>query len=264
VPEVQPLQRNPPAEVRRQLRREVGFGCPVPRCRSPFLEYHHFDPEWHVENHHRPEGLIPLCPTHHAQAGAFSVEQLRHMKDVAAVRVPAAGRFLWLRRELVGAVGGCVCHETPVLVQMGDEPMVWFNRDEIGHALLNVRMLTTAGNESERIRIEDNDFSLRGNPIDFECPPSGRLLRVRDANGDYMRVAFREVRTPEAAERAFPHINSGNFGWLQAVWPLTFVMISMHAGGTTVRFGPTMTRLPGNNTIRGAMMSHCGVGVRFG
>jgi hypothetical protein len=143
---------------------------------------------------------------------------------------PPTGRFLWLRRELVGAVGGCVYHETPVLVQMGDAPTVWFNRDESGHALLNVRMLTTAGNEAERIRIEDNDFSLRGNPIDFECPPSGRLLRVRYANGDYMRVAFREVRTPEAAQRAFPHISSGSFDWLQAVWPLTFVMISMHAG----------------------------------
>ncbi len=259
----QPLQRNPPAEVRRQLRSEVGFGCPVPRCRIPFLEYHHFDPEWHVENHHRPEGLIPLCPTHHAQAASFTIEQLRQMKRSAALAVPAAGRFLWLRRELVGAVGGCLYHETPVLVQFGDDPMVWFNRDEFGHALLNARMLTTTGNEQERIRIEDNDFSVRGTPVDFECPPSGRLLRVRYANGDYMRVAFREVHTRDAAARAFPHIHGG-LEWLTAEWPLTFVTISMRAGGTNVRFGPTMTMLPGNNSIRGAVMSHCGAGLRWG
>ena len=260
----EPLQRNPPAEVRRRLRREVGFGCPVPRCRSPFLEYHHFDPEWHIEHHHRPDGLIPLCPTHHAQAGAFTPDQLRQMKGTAAVRDPAAGRFLWLRRELVGAVGGCIYHETPVLVQMRDAPMVWFNRDEFGHALLNVRMLTTAGNEQERIRIEDNDFSLRGTPIDFECPPSGRLLRVRYENGDYMRVAFREVRTTEAAGRAFPHVGSGGFEWLEAEWPLTFVTVSMSAGGTAARFGPTMTRLPGNRSIRGGVSSHCGTGLVWG
>src|SRR4051812_5561180 len=95
------LSRDPPAEVRRTLRREVGFGCPIPRCRSPFLEYHHFDPEWHVEHHHRPEGLIPLCPTHHAQAAAFTVTQLRELKAAAHHR-PASGRFEWLRRELVG------------------------------------------------------------------------------------------------------------------------------------------------------------------
>jgi hypothetical protein len=74
------LARVPPADVRRALRLEVGFGCPVPRCRSPFLEYHHFDPEWHVEHHHRLEGLIPLCPTHHAQAAAFTIDQLRQFK----------------------------------------------------------------------------------------------------------------------------------------------------------------------------------------
>lgn len=186
------------------------------------------------------------------------------MKAAAALAGPATGRFQWLRRELVGAVGGCLYHETPILVQLREEPMVWFNRDEFGHALLNVRMLTTMGNEQERIRIEDNDFSLRGTPVEFECPPSGRLLRVRYDNGDYMRVEFREVRAVDTAARAFPHIGSSGLRWLEAEWPLTFVSISMRAGGTNVRFGPTMTMLPGNNSIRGGVMSHCGVGLRFG
>jgi hypothetical protein len=134
--------RTPPATVRRILRSEVGFGCPIPRCRSPFLEYHHFDPEWHVEQHHRPEGMIPLCPTHHAQASAFSQQQLRELKTAAQERGPATGRFEWLRRDIVGAVGGCLYHETPILVQLRNEPMVWFERDEVGHALLNVALLT--------------------------------------------------------------------------------------------------------------------------
>jgi hypothetical protein len=257
------LQRDPPAEVRRVLRQEIGFGCHVPTCRSPFLEYHHFDPEWHVEHHHRPEGLIPLCPSHHAQAGAFTVEQLRAFKR-AAYDNPVKGRFEWLRREIVGAVGGSLYHETPVLVQLGSEPMVWFRRDEFGHALLNVRMLTTPGNQMDRVRIQDNDFNVRGTPTDFETPPSGRLLRVRYANGDYMRIEFREIRSLEAAAKRFPDVRSDGLAMVAEHWPMTFVIITMQAGGIGVRFGPTMTKLQRNNTIRGSVMSHCGVGLSFG
>lgn len=262
--DVTDLQRDPPAEVRRRLRHEVGFGCPVPRCGSPFLEYHHFDPEWHIEHHHRPEGLIPLCPTHHAQAAAFTVSQLRQFKKVARAAASPSGRFEWMRRELVGAVGGCLYHETPILVQLGEEPMIWFERDVFGHALLNARMLTTTGKEQQRIRVQNNDFIVRGDPLDFECPPSGRLLRVRYADGDYMRVEFREIGSWQAAAKRFAHIRPDYIAGLDGSWPKTFVTVSMHAGGTSVRFGPTITRLPGRNTMRGGVMSHCGVGLVFG
>jgi hypothetical protein len=142
--------------------------------------------------------------------------------------------------------------------------MVWFNRDAEGHALLNARMLTTAGHEQERIRIQDNDFIVRGTPADFETPPSGRLLRVRYGNGDYMRVEFREIRSLEAAAGRFPHVRQDGIAMIESAWPMTFVIITMRAGGTDVRFGPTSTRLPGNNTISGGVISRCGVGLSFG
>lgn len=258
-----PKREVPPA-VRKRLRQEVGFGCPVPRCRSPFLEYHHFDPEWHVEHHHRPEGLIPLCPTHHAQAASFTLDQLRTFKETAANLAAATGRFEWLRHQLIGAVGGNLYLDTPILVQFRSDPMVWFNRDSDGHALLNVRMLTTVGNEAERIRIEDNDFIVRGTPVDFECPPSGRLLRVRYENGDYMRVEFREFGSPQTASNKFTHMTLDSLHMLPATWPLTFVIVTMRAGGTNIRFGPSMTRLPGNNVIRGCTMVGGQAGLVFG
>src|SRR4051794_36852278 len=72
-----------------ELRREVGFGCPV--CRSPFLTWHHFDPPVHGPRgtgmHWRPEGIIAMCPICHpdadekgGSAGAYSTEELRAMK----------------------------------------------------------------------------------------------------------------------------------------------------------------------------------------
>lgn len=256
--------RTVPASVRRMLRSEVGFGCPVPGCRLPFLEYHHFDPEWHVEHHHRPEGLIPLCPTHHSQAAVFTKEQLRNFKDTARQRSVASGRFEWMRRELVGVVGGCLYHETPVLVQFRNEPMVWFNRDEDGHALLNVRMLTTVGKEHERIRVEDNDFVVRGTPTDFECSPGGRSLSVHYDNGDRMRIEFRQIDSADLAAKRYRHFTADALAPMGSAWPLTFVEITMRAGGTETAFDPDSTHLPGGSTMTGCVSSHCGVGLVFG
>jgi hypothetical protein len=204
-----------------------------------------------------------LCPNHHAQAGAFTRAQLRQFKEVAHER-PPSGRFEWLRNELVGAVGGCLYHETPVLVQFRTEPMVWFNRDEAGHALLNWRMLTSLGHEQERIRIQDNDFVVRGTPVDLECPPSGRLLKARYENGDYMRVEFREIRSLGAALKRFPKIRPDGLAMIAPTWPMTFVIVTMRVGGTNTEFGPTRTRLPGNNTFVGGVTSHCQIGLVFG
>jgi hypothetical protein len=48
------------------LRREVNLGCPVAGCGSPFLTWHHFDPPWKLEHHHRPDefraGVGERCP----------------------------------------------------------------------------------------------------------------------------------------------------------------------------------------------------------
>ncbi len=72
----------PPADIRRALRVEVGFGCPVDGCGSPYLTWHHFDPPWRERQHHDAAGMIALCLQHHKEAdsGAFSHEQLRVLK----------------------------------------------------------------------------------------------------------------------------------------------------------------------------------------
>lgn len=72
------LKRIPPAHVTRQLRQEAYFGCA--KCGNPILEYHHIIP-WHEINHHDPEHMIALCPTHHHEieklprASAYKVKQ---------------------------------------------------------------------------------------------------------------------------------------------------------------------------------------------
>ena len=100
-----PLSRNPPA-VRRLLRQEVGFGCPVPDCGNPYLTYHHFDPPWHVREHNQPKGMIALCREHHDKAAAWSVEELREISKASPQQKTIEGRFEWMKRRVLTIAGG--------------------------------------------------------------------------------------------------------------------------------------------------------------
>src|SRR5688572_23167474 len=85
-----------PREVTRQLRREVGYGCP--ECRKPLLTFHHFDPTWRgVEElcasegrsptaaDHKVTGMIALCQIHHdyADGGGYTRAHLHELKAKA-------------------------------------------------------------------------------------------------------------------------------------------------------------------------------------
>lgn len=103
------MDRDPPAEVQRILRREVNLGCPVPDCGEPFLSWHHFDPPWHVREHHDPVGMIALCVKHHkmADANVFSPEQLRAFKQSPNETSVIATKFEWMGTQAIIRLGGC-------------------------------------------------------------------------------------------------------------------------------------------------------------
>lgn len=69
-----------PTEVKRQVRREAGFGCCF--CGFPFCDYHHINP-WARKNEHDPNDLMYVCPNHHRECGqgAYSEDQQRTAKS---------------------------------------------------------------------------------------------------------------------------------------------------------------------------------------
>src|SRR5260221_10290048 len=130
------MNRTPPKRVRRTLRHEVGFGCPVPGCGNPYLTWHHFDPPWEVQEHHNAEGMIALCEEHHnkADAKAFTVDQLRQFKrDAPATAKDVEGRFDWLRHRVLAVVGGNFYYENSVIFKYQNRPVIWFKRDDKDH-----------------------------------------------------------------------------------------------------------------------------------
>ncbi len=161
-----------PDRVKRQLRSEIGFGCPVEGCGSPYLTYHHFDPPRRVREHNEPAGMIALCRKHHddAEGGAFTDDQLRTLKVEGIERNRRiAGSFLWRRQQLLIHAGQTLTFEAVVPLAFNGVPVVSLTRDESGILLLSINMLTTS--ISPRLRMFENDWVSVGNPTDLEAPP---------------------------------------------------------------------------------------------
>ena len=203
------MNRNPPTSVVRALRQEVGFGCPIRRsgrpCGNPYLEYHHFDPEWAVAQHHNPDGMIALCHEHHAKAGggAFPLDYLKKLKLEAAAST-VQGHFDWLLRDYIVVMGGAFAANTTIPIAYSDRPIISFFRDPSGLLLMNLDMPTAS--IAPRLRMWESTWYERGEPKDMECPPSGRLLKVHYKNGDYLRGEFIAVTTAEDFAKRYPKI----------------------------------------------------------
>lgn len=252
--------RTPPREVVRALTAEVGFRCPVAGCGSPYLSWHHFDPPWRAEHHHRPEGMIALCVTHAHQADnrAFTGNQLRALKRRGRDSAHAiAGQFNWMRQTLLARVGGNYYYETPVIFQIGTEPCIWFGRNDDGELLLNFRMPTIS--TAPRAIIRDNCWEVPPAIDQLVCPPMGRLIEVTYENGDMLKVEFTEVEDPAAMAKKFP--DTANARWLGNVaFPITLVDAWETAAGTNIEFGPHMSRVAGGVMV-GCFFARCGAGI---
>ncbi|AEJ02323.1 SEC-C motif domain protein [Nitrosomonas sp. Is79A3] len=251
----------PPADVLRQLRSEVGFGCPHPGCGNPYLEWHHFDPPYREEAHHRPEGMIALCAEHHkkADAGAYTKDQLRSFKLNRANAELVKGSFDWLRNDLLAVVGGNYYYDTPVAIEIDGNRVVWFRRDEEGYLRLNVKVLSLS--PEPRASIVDNIWGEVGGPEDLRSPPGGKSLLIKYSSGDRLSVEFQEF---PSAEALFARYRSDLLRNPLLKFPLTTVEVNFAVGSTELLLSPKGTTLPGNNRIIGGLSVRGGTGVSVG
>ena len=161
---------------------------------------------------------------------------------------------------MLAVVGGNFYFATPVPVRFRDTNVVAFTRDEQDRLLLETNMLSTS--HDTRMAIQENFWVVRGNPVDLECPPNGRLVTADYANGDKLRVEFIPDLTLSALASRYP--DADIYRWGQLPQELAVVEIQMKVGGTEIDFGPRETRMQGNNIMRNCFSSHCGVGIQMG
>ncbi|MGM7318431.1 HNH endonuclease [Idiomarina sp. ST10R2A5] len=253
------MNRNPPTEVKRTLREEIGFGCPVSGCGLPYLEWHHFDPPWHVTNHHNPEGMIALCRMHHIQAdhGAFSVEQLHKLKQSGKNNWrQVSGKFNWMRNRLLAVVGGNFYYETPVIFKFREQPIIWFERDENHYLLLNLHMLSTSN--EPRAYIKNNEWYNVGGEEDIECPPSAKKLKIRYPNGDLVQIEFFELNNVDEAEKRYPDARVREW---PIELPVTAVEVTNIVANSGLEFNAKETKFGNGNVMKNCFASNCGAGL---
>ena len=199
--------RRPPRDVLRRLRAEVGFCCPVEGCGNPYLTWHHFDPPWRIEHHHRVEGMIALCNEHANKAdnGSFTDDQLRKLKAEGRARgLAARGRFDWMRNELLALVGGTFFYKCPLILRVGEVNCIWFTRDDDNYLLVNLRMPSLASRP--RAQIEENVWTvLPYGAKEVVVPPHGRLVQVDYENGDRFKAEFREIKSADELQERYPN-----------------------------------------------------------
>jgi hypothetical protein len=253
------MNRTPPVGVKKILRDEVGFGCPVKDCGLPYLEWHHFDPPWHESNHHNPEGMIALCREHHIQADnrAFTNEQLHQLKQSGKDNwKQISGKFNWMRNRLLAVVGGNFYYETPVIFKYQEQPVIWFERDENNYLLLNLKMLTTSN--EPRAYILNNEWFNVGNEADIECPPSAKKVKICYPNGDLVSIEFFEINTIEDAHKRYPDARVSEWS---IELPITAVEVTNTVAGSGLQFNAKETKLGMGNVMKNCFSSHCGAGL---
>ena len=134
------MRRDPPEPIKRLLRQEVRFGCPIPGCANPVLTWHHFDPPWNEKQHHNPEGMIALCTQHHplADGGTWTRSELRSFKenppDISSIRK----RFLWSESEIIYRLGGSYAANCGQILSISGIPVLWDTRSPDGRLLFSL------------------------------------------------------------------------------------------------------------------------------
>ena len=203
--------------------------------------------------HHRPEGLVALCleHAHKADAGAFTDDQVREMKRSGGERAQSIqGRFDWRRRDVLAVVGGNFYLRTNVILELGGIPFISLSRDPEGYVLLNFTMPTVSG--EPRAQVFENFWTVPPGVNDFECPPSGRSIRVWYMNGDELRMEFFEIDDGSAFARRYPEggMVASEIG---GKFPITALEVSEKAPGSPIEFSAQQTKV-GNLFMTGGLV----------
>lgn len=163
--------RDPGRDIKRQLRREVNFGCPVKYpdgsgCGCPILVFHHFDPPWVGHYIHNPPGMIALCPTHHGQADGniWTKEQLKRFKADPFVDSILRTPWPWSTETLVIKVGPSLVMGSGSPIRLDGLSILRFypmDVEGLGNRTIVFDSEIRDSNKKRWLRITDGWFDLR-------------------------------------------------------------------------------------------------------
>ncbi len=185
-----------PADVKRTLRKEAGFGCA--RCGLPIFEYHHIVPRAE-EDHNRPEDMVILCPNHHDECtkGAATETEQRAWKarPFNIERGYVEGLLKVNQSYCAVACGSCLMVNDGTQIRIDGEPLLGLSLDG-GH----VQISLTLHNENDDILVlvQDNEW-LSGDPAVWDLEASYQRVTIRREPRD-VRLRLRVGADPMSLE----------------------------------------------------------------
>jgi hypothetical protein len=195
--------RDPGEAIKRLLRNEVNFGCPVSGCGSPILTYHHFDPPWAGNFEHNPAGMIALCKPHHDQAdgGLWTKAQLRDMKRNPYVNSAVRIRWPYATECLVLKVGPCFVVHSGSALRLNCRHVMRFRPETIEQLSAKTVVFDSEiadVNDDVWLRIVDNWLDLDiAEASDVVFPPHAKQFMAKRKDQSKIKLQFRTFSLSE-------------------------------------------------------------------
>lgn len=193
------VSRDPGSCIKKILRSEVNFGCPVEGCGCPILTYHHFDPPWAGNFRHNPSGMIALCQEHHDQAdgGLWSKQQLREMKRHPYVCDPTRVRWPYSPETLVLKIGPSLIVGSGTALRLNGNPVLHFQPatiDQLGikNVEFNSNIVSSSG--AAWLKIDRNWLEVEKSAVtDFYFKPSVREFCARHKDNSFVKLRYQNI-----------------------------------------------------------------------
>lgn len=169
--------RDIPEAVKRQLRRDAGFGCCI--CGNPVFQYHHIVP-WADTKSHEPDNMLVLCPNHHYEATvlALTMEAQRAAKvEPLNIRNGYANGLLKMGDSgLAISVGANLLVGPGFKFVVNGVPLLSIETDEDARLLLSMDLYDAQ--DTLLTTIHRNEW-LSGDPLPWDIEFNHRMLTVR-------------------------------------------------------------------------------------
>lgn len=160
------MNRQPPGSVKKILRQEVNFVCPIPDCGNPILTWHHFDPPWKKKHHHDPNGMIALCTQHHPLADGenWTKEYLHNCKKNPPRIERIQKKFCWSEKSVIYRLGGNYAAHCSYIITINKSPILWHSQSPDGRLLFS--LVLHDKDDNKIFCIEEN--MLEFNPLIYD------------------------------------------------------------------------------------------------
>ena len=176
------MQSRPPipTKLEREVRKSAYYGCV--RCGCPIVHIHHIEP-WAEVKKHEKDNLVALCPNCHDEVhnGTYIREHLlEDIKNPFNKKTGVVSKSFGLGKlaDIDFCMGGVRAANTPNILTVQNQRLIFFNMDHAGNALLNAIFYDEKGNLIAII--EDNIWKTFIRPDTWDISYKAGRLKINN------------------------------------------------------------------------------------